>query len=191
MNTDIMIDLETLSTKPNGVILSIGAVAFNCRVEEEKNREYFHEIGGKKEIWEEQVLFGRHKCKDTVAWWKNQSPEAKTIFKTATIESTLEMLEKFTEFVKRQHPQAFIWSNGANFDGVMLRSLYETYDLECPWKFWQESCFRTYRNHMALVIDNDKWTFEGVQHDALADAKHQTKILVDLVRKKNHLELRG
>lgn len=188
MNTDVMIDIESLSTKPNAVVLSVGAVAFNCRVNEEKNREYFHEIIGTKEIWQEQVMFGRHKCKDTVAWWKKQLPKAKEIFKTASCESTYEMLEKLSKFIKRQHPNADIWSNGANFDGVILRSLYETYGLECPWKYHQEQCFRTYKRHMALVQDN--WEFEGVQHNALADAKHQTKILVDLVRKKIDLEWR-
>jgi hypothetical protein len=68
---DVMVDIETLSTRLNAVVLSIGAVAFD---------PYSDQIGHSFSIQldpQEQMEKGRHVDINTIKWWMGQSEEAK------------------------------------------------------------------------------------------------------------------
>ena len=75
MNTDIMIDLETLATSPDAAILTIGAVRFDPFGREltDPEMDSFYvrvDLDSCDEI-------GLVTNDDTIAWWANQSDEAK------------------------------------------------------------------------------------------------------------------
>ena len=67
--TNIMLDLETLGTKSDSVILSIGAAAFN---EDSIINEFYTTINVQS-----CVEKGLKMYPDTVCWWANQSDAAK------------------------------------------------------------------------------------------------------------------
>jgi hypothetical protein len=85
------------------------------------------------------------------------------------------------EFIHQPHsdnPRYLkVWGNGANFDNVILRSAYDRAGQTCPWQFWNDSDVRT----MVLLgkqlgFDPKRnMPFDGVAHNALADARHQAK----------------
>jgi hypothetical protein len=60
---------------------------------------------------------------------------------------------------------------------VILRSAYDRAGQTCPWQFWNDSDVRT----MVLLgkqlgFDPKRnMPFDGVAHNALADARHQAK----------------
>lgn len=70
-----------------------------------------------------------------------------------------------------------VWGNGATFNNVITRSSYEREFIPCLWKFYNDRDVRTIVElGRALGFDPKKdMPFEGEQHNALADAKHQAK----------------
>ena len=71
---NVMVDLETLSTKNNATILTIGAIKFNLKDapgEGEQNTFYMRvNLDSCKEL-------GLDIDKNTEKWWNEQSPEAR------------------------------------------------------------------------------------------------------------------
>ena len=66
MTTHVMIDLETLGTTPDAVILSIGGVKFDPNGD-----RIFDEFIYKLDI-DEQQQRGRTTNEDTMSWWATQ-----------------------------------------------------------------------------------------------------------------------
>ena len=69
--SDIMIDLETLSTRNDAVILTIGAVKFNINKELDKTKQLYMRIN-----LQSCKNLKMHTDRSTVKWWKEQSKEA-------------------------------------------------------------------------------------------------------------------
>lgn len=172
--TDAMIDIETLDTRPSAVVLSIGVVLFNRRNPEVPFKELNLKFG-KKEFRDEQLMMGRTVDKDTVRWWKGQDPEAKKLFKQANVSSVFEALEKLSAFILGEKVNLLVWGNGANFDNVIVASMYDSFGMEAPWKFWNDRCFRTFKGEHGHIARPP--AFEGVKHDAVDDARQQARYL--------------
>jgi hypothetical protein len=139
MNTDIMIDLETLATSPDAAILTIGAVKFDPfgRELKEPAMDSFYvrvDLDSCHEI-------GLVTNDDTIAWWANQSKEAKDeAFSEGNrihINDAMAQLYKFCWGAKR------VWSNGATFDIVICEHVYRKVNRAIPWKFWEVRDVRT------------------------------------------------
>ena len=71
MANDVMIDMETLSTNPDCVILTIGAVRFDPRGDGVAER-----LELRPTIDEQTEEFNRSIDPDTVEWWGQQSESA-------------------------------------------------------------------------------------------------------------------
>jgi len=67
-----MIDLETLSTKPNATILTIGGVKFNPYNNIEPSQGLYHRIDV-----DSQSAMGRDIDPDTVEWWGKQAEDVR------------------------------------------------------------------------------------------------------------------
>jgi exodeoxyribonuclease VIII len=167
MTVNIMIDLETMSTRSNAAICSIGAVKF----ENKKIIDTFYCTVDLKSCKD----FGLHISKDTVQWWSEQNKEA---LKELTKNNVpLEVaLTKFSEWYGRKSLPT--WGNGAGFDNVVLENAYLAIGKVRPWKFWDDRCYRTMKN-MLHWIDAD--SREGTYHNALDDAMYQTKHLIKIM----------
>ena len=67
-----MIDLETLSTNPDAIILTIGGVKFDPYTMTEPSQGLYHRIDV-----DSQTAMGRHVMEDTVEWWGKQAEDVR------------------------------------------------------------------------------------------------------------------
>lgn len=177
-HTDVMLDIETLGTAPGSVILSIGAVAFNLEAEHPLDgSDYAHSLIATDSC----RLLGMTTDDDTMAWWERQSPDAKKLLQTATKPATADthVVAVLAGFSRWMPLNARVWGNGSDFDNVLLAAAYRKCGLPLPWLYSMSRCFRTMKRTYSWV---PKPEFQGVQHDALADAINQTQHLISIWR---------
>lgn len=178
----LMIDLETLGLQNDAAILSIGAVYFDIET---------GDLGDTVHVGilpENNNLYGRIDP-NTVMFWLSQPEEARSrISKIAQDGVSLPVaLAKLKNFCYGcSNPGKLqIWSNGANFDTVLLENAYRRYDIQPPWNYWQVRDVRTIVELGRALIGYDpkhENPFDGTEHDALADAIHQATYVSDIYR---------
>jgi hypothetical protein len=179
--TDVSIDLETLGTKYNAPILSVGAVAFN-RDTGKVGPTFYQEIDPDSAI--------KH-CKpsaSTIAWWITQAKGAQRIFETGDAARERKMalpsaMLNFVTFVRSLGcPRP--WGNGATFDITLIEHSIDvgSVGLEPPWSgaYWKIRDMRTLIDAAESLVDfnMDSVKREGTHHNALDDAMHQAKVMI-------------
>jgi hypothetical protein len=164
MNTDIMIDLETLATTPDAAVLTIGAVKFDPFGEDikEPTADSFYvrvDLDSCDEL-------GLAVSDDTLAWWANQDQaaqdEAFSGDNRIHIRDAMNQLYKFCWGAKR------VWSHGSGFDVVICEHIFRKLNKAVPWSFWQVRDTRTIYD---LGIENNRP--DVLKHHALHDAYSQ------------------
>ena len=162
----IMIDLETLGTTADSVILSIGAVKFDLASDKIDDKGFYASISVESNLdWKRRI------SEDTLLWWFKQPAAAQQVFheEKMTIESALQDLADWIST-----DDYTMWSNGADFDLPMLAHAYKQVNGgDPPWKFWNNRCFRTYKNLPGAK--EIRVAPMGVKHNALSDAYQQAK----------------
>lgn len=174
MMTHLMIDLETMSDKPNAPIVSIGGVFFEPSTGE-IGPDFYRVIKLKSAVDGGAVI-----DPDTVIWWLKQSSEARAaICDEGNAVSMVTALSDLNQFIRENaDPKTVqIWGNGATFDNVILRASYEREFVPCSWMFWNDRDVRTIVELGRAIGINPRKDipFEGDLHNALADARHQAK----------------
>ncbi|MGZ8916266.1 MAG: 3'-5' exonuclease [Methylobacter sp.] len=175
---DLMIDLETLSTRPDAAIISIGAAYFDIKTGEIGDTFYM------PINLTDTPEFG-HISAETVKWWLKQNEEARNAITDA--DNYAEIPYALNEFNKFLRPGTKLWSNGSSFDLVILRSAYARCGYKTPWNYWDERDTRTIvdiASRISGVNAAKSIPFSGDKHNALADAIHQatyvSKAFVDI-----------
>lgn len=170
MSTQVMLDIETLSTDPRATILSIGAVKFDATGVTDDTFYTTINLADQKSI-------GRIVSPDTIDWWKNRTREAQQVIRDAkSSDHTLkDALTSFSMWFGRKSLPT--WGNGSDFDNVIVQTAYEDVKMVPPWKFWHNRCYRTMKN----VFDISEPERVGTHHNALDDAIHQAKCLAELL----------
>lgn len=161
----ISFDLETLGLKASSVILSIGAVAFN-------ETELLQEMKVNINI-DDQLRWNRTIDGSTLLFWFQQSEKARIAATMGPVRIT-EALDRFSGFIQGVSPKAPVWANGQDFDMGILGNLYDTVGVGRPWAY---NAGRDMRTLVDVYGKKPEIPFEGEQHDALADAKHQARII--------------
>ena len=161
----VMIDLETLGTKADSVILSIGAVKFDLESDQIDDNAFYASVS-----IESNLDVGRRIDEATLIWWLKQSQAAQHVFHEPkdVLEEALIGLSDWYGSDKN-----IVWSNGADFDIPMLSHAYSQFRMDTPWAFWNTRCVRTYRSlpHAAGVPKPS----QGTAHNALSDAVNQAR----------------
>lgn len=159
----VMLDLETLGTAPGCVILAIGAVYFGpdglgCEFSRVITRESCRSVG----LWEDPA---------TLAWWAQQSAEARTaVFENPRTISLPDALDDLAGFLPDPHlPTSLLWGNGAGFDPPLLEAAHRVLAQPVPWAFASVRCYRTLKSFSRLEVSRSA----GTHHTALGDAKNQ------------------
>jgi len=158
----LMIDIETLGRRPGCIVLSIGAVVFN----EETILCSLH-------IWldvEAQKQNGQHMELETVMWWLNNGgyKQAEDVW------GITRALDRIASEIYKYNVER-VWANSPSFDLSILKWMFDSYEVDTPWEFWQERDVRTMK---AYLHKSERPLFAGKKHDARQDALHQ----IDLVR---------
>lgn len=164
MNTDIMIDLETLATSTDAAILTIGAVKFDPfgkDIEDPAMDSFYVKVD-----IDSCDQLGLVANDDTIAWWGQQSKEAQEeAFGTEGrihIRDAMDQLYKFCWGAKR------VWSNGAAFDIPICETAFKRLQKATPWQYWQ---VRDVRTIFDLGINPNRPPV--LAHHALQDAWNQ------------------
>jgi len=144
--TDVMLDLETLGTRPNAVILSIGAIKFDrhrCDIKRDKNY---------KSLPSDRIFYERihiKSCLDvglvideaTDEWWKKQPVdvqyEALHNKDRSDIKTVLERFNKWFD------GSIYIWGNGSSFDITIIEEAFRRCDIKQLWLPWDVRDLRT------------------------------------------------
>jgi 3' exoribonuclease, RNase T-like len=165
MKIHAMIDLETLGTKNDTTILSLGAVKFDPFSDSDPAPGIYFKLDV-----EQQNELGRSIDQDTIDWWQKQDPvvreEAFSDDNREKLETVLAELNRFLVGVDS------IWAQGAVFDIGILEHLYQQLKTPVPWHFWQ---IRDSRTLFKLLPENPRPNKFDQAHNALVDAYYQAK----------------
>lgn len=169
----VMIDIETLSTRPTAAVVAIGAVAFDPDAGPDAVDPGAHGI----EILVRPTSGRGHIDPDTLAWWVEQSEPARqrlaaAVFKGVTLPLALFRLSSW--FHDCVHPEACVWAHGAGFDPPILEHHFGESGIVPPWNYRR---VRDTRTLYMLASDGvaPEIPFLGTPHSALDDAAHQAR----------------
>jgi Fe-S cluster biosynthesis and repair protein YggX len=160
---DVMLDIETLCTKPEAVILTIGAVKFD---------PFSNKIGDglyiKPDV-DEQIARGRTVDESTVEWWGKQAEdvreEALGMADRISIEEMYRQLNRFLVGAEN------VWAQGPVFDMVIMANIYRQYGWPTPWQYWQVNDSRT----LFKVHGDPRVKGKAGLHNALEDCISQAQ----------------
>lgn len=174
----VMIDLETLGTRADAVILSIGAVKFNLDSGKIDDKAFYASVS----IDSNHEAVQRHISESTLLWWFDQSEEARKVF-TEPKTTLYAALEDFNSWMDGNidRERVKVWSNGADFDIPMMAHAFDTNGLAIPWMFYNARCFRTYKalpQASGVLKPQNKCA-----HNALQDAITQAQWLISIHQK--------
>lgn len=180
MNKHFMVDIETLSTAVNAVVLNIGAVEFDP-LSGKILREFYHEL----DLSEQP---GRHIDINTVQWWFKQCQENPANFDLVTKhnrekDSVMFVLHKLGEFLNggieyamtrvEGYEKLSIYACDPDFDMAILNDLYKDNGLPLPWRYSELRSVRTIRE--LVKITGMEVPHQEANHNALDDCIRQAK----------------
>lgn len=171
----VMIDIETLGTSPNAVILQIGAVAFNTAGMDSEGINYNVSVL-------DQLAINSSIDSGTIGWWFDTvTPDARrSVLIRENIVSLADALDNVNAYITKcfgsDKPKKSnkVWANSPSFDLVILRNAMQACGIEPAWKYYQEADVRTLRyicDEQLNVNTVDKYV--GVAHNAVDDAHNQ------------------
>lgn len=199
----LMIDFETLSLKPNAVILQFGAVAFNPDTGAIIDT-FFANVDPRNQP-------GRDIDANTVLWWFAQDEAARGTILDATKAADAVLSDEYEALSEDEQDrlvnrsaiqinhvvQAFlawvdhlntersaehgaiesVWSQGS-VDHAWLDNMLEYVGFKNPIPFYLQRDLRTL---IAAFPDVSAPEFKGTKHNALDDAMYQTARLLDIL----------
>ena len=155
----VMIDLETLGTRPGCVILEMAAVGFD-------------EAGGEYEVYESGIIElvsatakGLHVDAETLQWWSDKSALTSLLNGKRNFKVEVGNLIEFVGEILADKGSVWCW--GGSFDFPVLKDAIWRCDGAVPWEHWQERCARTLCKTLGVSRRGD------TRHRALDDAMSQ------------------
>jgi len=174
MNTDVMIDLETLDVLPSATILTIGAVKFDPfgdDINEKKCEKFYVRVDV-----DSCDQLGATVSQATLDWWASQSQDAQDEAfdpnNRIPVTDAMNQLYKFCWGAKR------VWSHGAGFDVIILEHYFRKIGKAIPWSFWE---VRDTRTIFDIGINPERPPV--LKHHALEDAWNQAVGVQNVYRK--------
>lgn len=167
-----VIDIETLGTSVDSVILSFAIYAVN--LQEHVSQMWFCNIDAV-----EQEQRGRSVCKDTEKWWKDNMETTVgrdawdiNMCCPATMNRAKDVLmEAFADI-----GDVPFYGCGPDFDLAIIEHFLSThFQLKPGYSFRNRRCYRTLRELYKPYIQN--YRFVGTPHTATADALNEGEIL--------------
>ena len=168
---NVMIDIETLGTMTNSVILSIGAVQFG---EDGLGDEFYSTINIDSCLERGLVVEGR-----TILWWMGQDDAARAALGQNEL-SLAAALQGLTNAFDWNN--TLVWCNGLNFDLPILDTAYRACGTQAPWAYYNGRDYRTIKSELDRDVFKSLEVKPTVAHDALEDAKAQALTLLAIRR---------
>ena len=163
MATHAMIDIETLGTKPDAVILSVGAIKFDPF----SSNEPFDGKHWRLDV-DAQTEKGREVNDDTLAWWAKQDPEIQEdAFGESGRTDCFQFMKELNAWLTGCEA---VWCQGPQFDMVILENFFDNFGHHKNWFYWQISDCRTL---FKLMPRDPRKGIQEDLHNALEDSRWQ------------------
>lgn len=183
-----MLDLETLGTNPGCIILSIGACRWNPEQKQITLRprdKFYRNVNIQSCLDAGLTADGA-----TIAWWLDQSHEARAALRIPEPGDLSLALLQFQNFYEAwgEVPELRcrrLWCHGATFDVPVLGAAYRTLDKKEPWGYRDVRDTRTLFELTGVIIDRTA----GIHHHALHDAIAQAEAVHQALRKCQQVSL--
>ena len=173
-----MLDLESLGTRPDCAILTLGAIKFNPYVLDSFGDSLYLRIDV-----DEQLALGREVQEDTLTWWSNQAEDVREeALGEGNRVSLTEMYRQLNRFCVGA---TNIWCQGPAFDIVILENIYRQQGWPTPWQFWQ---IRDSRTLFGVHGDPREKNKAGL-HNALEDCVSQAQGVQQIFHRNNIVKL--
>ena len=173
MTTAVMLDLETLGTRPDCVIMTLGAVKFDPF---NPDREPGPGIYLRMDLGE-QLALGRTVDDSTITWWAEQDARVRAEAWEGSDRSSIQELKR--ELNRFLVGVDEIWSQGPVFDIAILEDLYRSQNWGFPWYFWQIRDSRT----LFKVHGDPRARGRDQAHNALLDCVYQAKAVQEIFQR--------
>lgn len=177
---NVMVDLETLGTAPNSVLLSIGAVMFDSMGAFLADDYKFY-----TEVALEQQMQNHVIDLNTIRFWNDEAAKSGVAAPYRGTVAIPNALNAFNEWLVKISSgtvdNLVVWANGTDFDIPILRYNLEGCGLNVLWKY---NAVRDCRTLFKLAdVHADGWDAaiakQGVAHNALDDAVNQANKLAE------------
>ena len=144
MSIDVMIDLETLGTATNSIILTFAAVPFVPSSGKVVGNIFYEHI----DIDSYQAYLPWFSFSgSTMTWWMSQSDEARKEAFGGERKDIKAVMQKFYDWCgtisANGSKKIKLWSHGASFDIPIVTWTLRYFGLDEPWKFWDIRDTRT------------------------------------------------
>jgi hypothetical protein len=183
-------DIETLSTRAEALVLSIGI----CFFDDEKEQTFEEIVDSGIELFfcrESQMEKGRHISLSTIEWWNQQGDDAKRVLKAEEL-ITPRDFHPILESVCEAQGLSYNWvkkfcrwfTRGPHFDIAISDHLFADYNVTPPWKYYKVRDIRTWLECRGLE-DNLKLVKPAgmVAHNALHDAAFDAWMMQQVIHK--------
>lgn len=177
--SSLMIDIETLGTNYDSVILSIGLAKFSPFGD-----GVLDVLELKPTIEDQMSIYDRKIDEDTFKFWSRQPQEV--IDSTFDDTGRMSFVDCMEVLYHYSWNQKRIWANGSAFDITILEHAFRQTLVDrpqpVPWPFYEVRDART-AYEMANVSLKDKKYGSKTTHNAIDDVLHQIVVLQDSYRK--------
>lgn len=174
----LMLDIETLGTKSDAIILSVAAVWFEPNITHPGQTSTRRVCHFHCSI-EEQIANGRQLDPDTAAWWFKQSPKAFVAMALGQVSAADDpglTAEGMNALRGALEEAEHIWANDPDFDCTILRDAFSPQFI-ARWPF---SKHRSVRTICAMFpgIKQEAYDFTNfTAHNALDDCCVQVRMV--------------
>lgn len=168
---NLMIDVESMGTKPTAPLMAIGAVFFD-----ENNRQLGDTFYRTIHL-STSVNLGFVMEPAAVLFWLGQPDEARNavLFNALPVG---DVMQEFASWIGQRCSRSdlMVWGNSPTFDCLKVEAHFKACGLDVPWLYFNERCYRTIRERNRVVEQDER---QGL-HNALEDAKFQAQHLIKI-----------
>lgn len=168
----LMVDIETLGTQSNSVILSIAAVNFD--LDNGRTGERFYQNIALRSSMDMGLVIDP----DTLKWWLQQDkgPLAASLTEERNLS---QVLADFISFCKNLGQDNLkVWGNAARFDLGLVENACNRAGLLLPWKYYDERDVRTLAAFAPQI--KEAIPFRGNKHHPLDDCLYQIRYCTEI-----------
>ena len=187
-NIHCMVDIETMGTRPDSPVITIGAVLFDPQ--DQDNVDSLEKRGFLRRIdIADSFTNSGGVDPDTLKWWLQQDDAAIKELVNGEFVSLKQALIDFRNYCVDRAPQlegkffpghtqypiaCALWAKSPDFDCKILESACRAVGESMPMRFYQYRCVRTLQDLAWPDGPDSRPTFAyGTAHDARADAVNQ------------------
>ena len=174
-----MVDLETLSTSSNSVILTFAAIPFGPDGKLILPEEWYFYERVHLPSYEKYKNNEFHFSYQTLLWWLSQDTEPMNdAFLAQPRYPIWTVLQDFVNWVglvgnHLNDTRVNVWSHGKDFDVVVLENAFKVCGIECPWKYYDTRDTRTLYALTGVDMRNIAMPEGFKAHNAVGDCLKQ------------------